>query len=216
MKFIGPPSSGSVNYETYSRNRFGQYVRNRSVPVQPRSPAQVQVRDYFTQATTAWAELTEAQRDAWSNWAATHPKTDQLGQTYTMTGHQAFVGAYVTMQLTGEPNVVVPPEPWTPPATLVTNLTGDLKITVNLPEDGDYIFIYASGLLRPSINYVGVLPFLKAIAFDATSPINLRPVWEAKYGSLQNGYKVVIRACYIKAGVDHGPYEQHSVNIAII
>jgi hypothetical protein len=211
MKFIGPPSSGSVNYETYSRNRFGQYIRNRSVPVQPRTPAQIAVRGYLTEATKKWAELTEAQRDAWHQWAQTHPKTDQLGQTYVMTGHQAFVGASVTAQMAGLDPVVTPPDFWAPPVGLITAITNALSVTFNPPGDGDFIFIYASGLLKPGINFVGKLPFLHKIAFEDTSPLNLKPIWQQKYGTYVGGYKIVIRACYVKNGVDHGPYEEHEV-----
>lgn len=211
MKFIGPPSSGSINYETYSRNRFGQYVRNRSIPVQPRTPAQIMVREYLTTATKKWAQLYDAQREAWNQWAQTHPKTDQLGQSYVMTGHQAFVGAAVTAQIAGLELPENPPEFWAPPVGLITAITGALSVTFNPPGDGDFIFIYASGLLKPSINFVGTLPFIHKIAFEDTTPLNLKPIWQAKYGNWLSGYKIVIRACYVSQGIDHGPFEEHKV-----
>jgi hypothetical protein len=212
MKFIGPPSSGSVNCETYSRNRFGQYVRNRSIPVQPRTPAQVAVRGYLTEATKRWAELTDTQRDAWNEWAQNHKKTDQLGQSYVMTGHQAFVGASVTAQIAGLAPVAEPPEFWAPPVGLITKITLALSITYNPPGEGDFIFIYSSGLVKPSVNFVGTLPFMCKIASTDTPPLNFKPIWEAKYGTYTGGYKIVIRACYVKQGVDHGPYEEHVVS----
>lgn len=42
--------------------------------------------------SAAWAGLTDPQRSGWNGWADSHPRTDSLGQEYTLTGHQAYTG----------------------------------------------------------------------------------------------------------------------------
>lgn len=93
MKILTDPRSGSYQGITSSRNRFGQYVRTRAIPVQPRTPRQGSIRGIFGQAATRWRNLTDAQRSGWANMAANYSLTDSLGQTYTMTGFQFFQSA---------------------------------------------------------------------------------------------------------------------------
>jgi hypothetical protein len=78
--------SGSVAGCTYSRNRYGPYVRNRSNPVNPNSPEQVNVRAAFANLNEAWnIDLDEAEREAWNSYAL-----GTFGPT-GMTGQNAFV-----------------------------------------------------------------------------------------------------------------------------
>lgn len=82
---------GSIGGTTYSRNRYGSYARQRVTPVNPQTPAQIRARSTFQAAVTAWRRLTDAQRAAWSNYAAQTPMQDQLGSTIYLTGLQAFM-----------------------------------------------------------------------------------------------------------------------------
>lgn len=92
MKFIGNPQSGSQDGLTSSRNRFGQYLRTRAVPVNPNSTAQGQRRVAFAAAASAWRTLSNLQRLAWNNYALSLPVVDSLGQTQTLSGFQQFSG----------------------------------------------------------------------------------------------------------------------------
>jgi hypothetical protein len=114
MKFIpsGTASalSGSTGGTTASRNRFGQYFRRRAVPVNPSTTRQAVVRNSFSSLVALWANsLTPAQREAWTIWAANTPTTDALGQSITLTGQQAFIGANTPRLQVGLP--VISPAP---------------------------------------------------------------------------------------------------------
>src|SRR6187455_3387360 len=98
MKMLDVPQSGSIAGQTSSRNRFGQYRRTRAVPVNVNSPAQTVVRGYLIEASQAWRNLTDAQRDSWNSYALDHPRVDSLGQTITLTGHQIFVSTAIMMR----------------------------------------------------------------------------------------------------------------------
>lgn len=85
-------ASGSVGGCVYSRNKFGSYIRNRSLPVNTNSTQQTAVRSALTTLVVRWTSiLTSAQRSGWETWAANTPQTDSIGQTYNMTGQNAFI-----------------------------------------------------------------------------------------------------------------------------
>lgn len=83
--------SGSVGGQTFGRNKGGLYVRMRASPTNPNSARQQSVRAFLSSSSGAWSGLSDEQREAWATWAILHPQTNPLGQSYTLTGHQAFV-----------------------------------------------------------------------------------------------------------------------------
>lgn len=101
MKILTDPRSGSYQGITSSRNRFGQYVRTRAIPVQPRTPKQTQNRAQLTTASNAWRQLTDPQRTAWNDYAAQIGRSDSLGSSYFPTGAALFTGANIAGQAAG-------------------------------------------------------------------------------------------------------------------
>jgi len=98
MKYIGAlvgTMSGSMGGATASRNRGGQYLRQRVVPTNPATARQVMVRNYLSGAVTAWASEDDAVRAAWKTYADNVPTTDSLGQTVVLTGQQMYIRCWV-------------------------------------------------------------------------------------------------------------------------
>lgn len=94
MKFssqIIAAGSGSIGGCTFSRNRFGQYVRRRAVPVNPGSTQQTIMTAQLTALVARWKIITQSQRDGWTNYALNTPRTDALGNTIILTGQQMFI-----------------------------------------------------------------------------------------------------------------------------
>src|SRR5437773_235439 len=90
MKLLDVPASGSLRGDTHSRNRFGQYVRTRAIPVNPNTSAQGAARARLALNSAAWRSLTAAQRAAWSDLGLSMSRTDSLGQTINLTGIQSY------------------------------------------------------------------------------------------------------------------------------
>lgn len=88
---LGGQLSGSVGGVTASHNRYGQYLRNRTVPVNPNTDRQQAVREAFATATTSWRDLTNAQREAWTAYANQTPVLNRLGESVTLTGQAMYV-----------------------------------------------------------------------------------------------------------------------------
>lgn len=88
---MGSQFSGSVGGVTAARNAGGQYLRNRTVPVNPNTNRQQVVRQAFSAAAAEWKALTEAQREAWVSYADQTPVLNRLGETITLSGFGMFV-----------------------------------------------------------------------------------------------------------------------------
>ena len=84
-------ASGSAGGYTFSRNRSGPYLRNRSIPTNPGSEAQVIVRGHFASLSSAWAGIADSQRTAWALYAANVSVTNRLGDQIFLTGQQMYI-----------------------------------------------------------------------------------------------------------------------------
>jgi hypothetical protein len=110
VKVLKPPQSGSLAGVTASHNRFGQYERSRRSPVQPTDSARRgEVRQRLAQASAGFSALTNSQQEAWISYAASHPITDKLGQSATLTGHMMFVKINASLLNAGLGQRTLPP-----------------------------------------------------------------------------------------------------------
>jgi hypothetical protein len=202
MKFLDVPQSGSIAGNTHSHNRAGQYKRNRRSPVQPIGTGRrAFIKGAFASGATSWAGLTDAQRNAWTSFAASHPITDALGQSIILTGMQMFVR--MTIQLLN----VNQPAPTTPPTTLTTTsinpVTATFSITTGISiaftaADGDGYVTYAFS--RPmsagrTFNATWWQP-LGALGFadDAGTPATVTTAnYAAQFGAPTVGQKVFVK-----------------------
>src|SRR5882762_2144010 len=57
--------SGSQGSRTFSHNKGGAYTRNRRIPVNPTTVSQGAVRNQLAASSANWANLSDADRNAW-------------------------------------------------------------------------------------------------------------------------------------------------------
>jgi len=101
--------SGSVAGNTWSRNKGGLYVRRRSAPTNPTTVRQTAVRTVLSSLSTAWAGLTSTQKQQWRDWASAHPSLDSLGQSFFLSGQQAYIALNARVIDFGGSAVATPP-----------------------------------------------------------------------------------------------------------
>ena len=92
--YTGPVAglSGSQGGSTYSRNRFGYYVRNRTRPVNPNTARQNTIRQALAELTQRWSQvLSSAQRAAWNLYSQNTPMTNRLGAPIHPTGFNHYL-----------------------------------------------------------------------------------------------------------------------------
>lgn len=98
MKFKSPvytQVSGSIGGLVYSHSRGGtMYTRARSIPADPQTPFQVQVRNVLAGLVGFWSQtLSAAQRNAWNAYGENTPVLNALGDSILLTGQNWFIGA---------------------------------------------------------------------------------------------------------------------------
>jgi hypothetical protein len=106
----GADPRNKVGGIVFSRNRYGGYMRNRVSPVQPRTPAQVAQRTYFTYVSQYWRDtLSAADRAGWNQYAADTLLPDVHGEKKNRAGNVMFVRFNVTWLRMGGTLVTTPP-----------------------------------------------------------------------------------------------------------
>lgn len=104
--------SGSLGGNCFARNRFGNYVRTKTKPVNPNTNSQQQVRDALAALTEDWeTELDAAQRISWASYAGSIPMKNRLGETIYLTGFNHFIRS--NAELLRHKGVFIEPGPTT-------------------------------------------------------------------------------------------------------
>lgn len=99
-------ASGSIAGVTHARNRFGNYIRARTKPVNPNTARQDLVRSALAELTVRWsATLTAAQRTAWNLYASNVAMTNRLGETIHLTGSNHYIRSNAMLTRLGLANV---------------------------------------------------------------------------------------------------------------
>lgn len=185
MKFtsqIVSAASGSIGGCTYSRNRYGAYIRNRSVPVNPSSVEQQAVRSALATIAQAWSsELTAAQRDAWDAYAAAVPRVDALGQSQFVLGINWYVAINVLRLQSAIARLDAAPIILTGSALSPIAVTGadadapEITFTFNTADewtaDDGALFVFTSQGTNPSRNFFkGPFRLADTVPGDTTTP----------------------------------------------
>lgn len=83
---------GSIGGQTHSRNRYGNYIRTKTNPVNPATSRQNEVRGNLGDMVNRWQNtLTEVQRQLWNTYAANVTMTNKFGESINLTGFNHFI-----------------------------------------------------------------------------------------------------------------------------
>lgn len=216
MKFLAEPRSGSYQGITSSRNRFGQYVRNRSTPVNPSSSFQGVVRARMSANAAAWRALTSLQRAGWDSLGASMSRTDSLGQTYTLTGFDAYCSVNNNNLAAG--NAVVSDAPaLTTPSTITTatiTLTAAAFSVAYTPTPlgtGIRLFVFASPQTSAGRAFANDLRLISVTAAAAASPANIFSAYQARLGTPVVGNRIFLALTTYQLGFQSGPLSTSQV-----
>jgi hypothetical protein len=144
-------ASGSIAGNTFARNRFGNYARPRTKPVNPQSSYQVVIRTAMAYFTQRWHDtVTAAQRTAWNTYAAAVAMNNRLGETVYLTGFNHYLRVnIVRLQLgqstcdAGPPTLTLPEQD---PTFAITASVATQLITVTWNDSAPWSDIAASVL----------------------------------------------------------------------
>lgn len=146
--------SGSIAGDVHARNRYGNYIRPRTKPVNPNTQEQSNIREALSFLVELWhSGLTAAQRTAWNTYASAVVMKNRLGESVYLTGFNHFVRSNVELKrqaltvIEDGPTELALPEK--DPTFEVTGSAATQKLSVTFDntlgwanEDDGYLFVY--------------------------------------------------------------------------
>ena len=184
--------SGSQNGITYARNRNGAYIRNKGLPVNPRTAPQLTVRSRFTNISQGWRSITPAQRNAWDALGASIVRSNSLGKSYSLTGLQAYQAVNLNrlaQALAIEDDAPALGSPPALTATLLVAVGASNSLTVTATSAGTStttIRVYATGVLSAGRKFIRRSEYrlIGNLIGTTTFPISIASGWNNVYGPL--------------------------------
>lgn len=210
-KIVSPVWStirGSIAGTTYFPNQYGQIIaRQRTTPVNPGTLRQTQMRGAFGVAAVQWRSLTQVQRDAWNDYAATCAFGYPQGYYY-IPGREMFVrniGTTIYLRTRGEYTAAIDPTAptWNFPSfgllDTVDPSASQTGFTVQAQVGGPFLdglmYGWVSRAVNPTVNFWKG-PFLTEtlVSNSHTFPGNLATL---EFNGLSEGYKYFFKCGFI-------------------
>lgn len=194
--------TGSVGGSTYSRNRYGQYIRQRVKPVVSTTPYAQAAKGRLATVSRAWSALSDAQRAAWVAWAQNNPVIDVLGHSQILSGHAAYVMLNARLNLSGDAAISLPPIGRAPDALATLAVAaaagaGTVGLTYTATPLGAGQKLWVSGCVVSSAGITYVKNLLREFTISAAaqaSPLAAGVAFVARFGTMTAGQKVTIYA----------------------
>lgn len=209
-------ASGRVGGTIFSRNRGGAYMRNGSIPNTVTTLFAQSIKAITAAQSQAWAALDEGEREQWVEWAAQNPVINRLGQSRTLSGHQAFVQINARLVYGGftaldSPPIGAAPAPFVP--GVITAEAGPSVATVAYTPTpapaGVAVQCFAYLANSPGVAYVkNRLALVTTSDAAAASPLDIAADVEARFGTLQAGQTlhIALRALDSTSGLVSGVF----------
>ena len=203
--------TGSLAGNVFARNRSGNYVRCKTVPVNPNTALQQACRSCISQLTTRWNETaTVAERTAWNLYADSVEVQNRLGETMNLSGFNQYIRSNsVRKDLTAGfvdagPTDFSLPETDSSLAVVISEASQELSISFDdqmdwLNEDGGALMISMGSPQESSRNFFGG-PYRVAglVEGDSTTAPTTPSTISVPF-AVAEGQKVWIRARILRA-----------------
>lgn len=199
MKILDIPQSGKRGLTVSQGGRNGQISRALVIPTNPRTDAQLRVRNFLGNVASKWSTLTQEQRDAWTNEAKQHQSKARLGQSGPLTGFQLYAKINCALLIVGGDEVTVPPAAPSfgllPVSGLtITNAAGVITLkltTTGTPADGTMLRGAPPCSQGRSVSPEAV--FLGTLDAPVSNAIDISTAYKGRYGSPKVGSKVFVK-----------------------
>lgn len=198
-------ASGKVGGNVFSRNRYGAYMRTKSNPVNPNTPAQAASRQAFRDLSNRFsAILDDAQRGQWDTYAKAVPVRTAKGNFETITANAMYVRCNAARVAAGlaivddGPSTLLLPAPCTIGATSMVASTNTLSVGFTNTEapfaaaEGG-LLVYACQPVQATRNFIGA-PYRFVMVAEGSSSPPTSPKTSTTYPfTLQAGQKIRLK-----------------------
>lgn len=207
-------ASGKTDGNVFSHNRSGPYLRCFRVPTNPDTTPQTAMRNRFNALTTAYRALTQNQRDGWTALGSQTPRQNTLGDSYTLTGAQAYIAYNLPILALGGTAVDDAPALADVFAFTFSTVTVDQVDGVDITYTSaggatDYLQIWATAPVSAGRQFFRKSEYklLGSLAGNAASPQDLTTIYQAVYGLVADiaaGQKISFKITPVLASGQRG------------
>jgi len=211
MKILDIPQSGKRGINVSQKGAFGQVSRTLAIPENPRTTAQMTVRDNLSRVASKWRKLTETQRVEWVEAATAVKSNSRLGQNGALSGFQLFAKINCTLAQFGQTQVDTPPiRPEFPDLAVqglvITNTGGVVALKLTCPTDpGDNTIVRGSKPVSQGIEVCKDFRILGMCPTPAQGAADITSLYTARYGVPVVGTKVYVQVNQVVDGWESLP-----------
>ncbi|HWT80965.1 MAG TPA: hypothetical protein VN648_19420 [Candidatus Methylomirabilis sp.] len=211
MKILDIPQSGKRGLNVSQAGQFGQISRTLAIPANPRTTAQMTVRDNLSRVAAKWRTLTETQRAEWMAAATAVKSTSRLGQNGALSGFQLFTKINCTLAQFGQDQVDAPPlrpefPDLAPQGLVITNTDGVVALKLDCPTNpGQNTIVRGSKPVSQGIEVCKDFRVLGTCPAPAAGAADITSLYTARYGVPQVGTKVYVKVNQVVDGWESLP-----------
>lgn len=182
-----------LNGSVLSKNRAGNYIRNKTTPVNPQTAAQQANRQQLGAMSSAWNGLTESQRASWRAAVASFPYTDIFGDRKELDGKSLMIKLNLNLLNAGQAQINSAPSSVAIPELAITSGTATvadgvgLVVTPAAIPAGFTLLVYATPPVNAGVYFVKNRYRLLGTATAAAGAVDLQAIYDAKFGALSAG-----------------------------
>jgi hypothetical protein len=187
-----PVLKGKLAGSVFQRNRYGNIIRNKTIPINPNTLDQQQVRLNVADLSKTWGTLSVNQRDRWSQVALDFPLV-RGGRTYVLNGFMFFMKLNRCLQEIEEAIILDAPQIGKPQKfdsfsvdTVTTPGLEDIKLNISPAIDsGTKLRVYATRVLKPGVeNFATKFNKIGIIDHSFISGGSIKVIYTDKYGNM--------------------------------
>lgn len=185
-----------LNGSVASRNRYGNYWRNKVTPVNPSTLPQQQARSRLVSRSQVWRTLSEEQRIAWGESAQNFPFVDIFGDQRIYSGQALYMKLNLNLIKIGEDSISTPPLPGVVQNLQALSVTaddsGDVQIVVssNSIPGGQSVYIWGAAGIGPGITFYKNRVRGLGQGTVGSGQIDAGALFIARFGVLEAGTKL--------------------------
>jgi hypothetical protein len=158
----------------------------------------------------AWRTLTQAQREGWASLGLSMNRTDSLGQSYNLTGFQAYCSVNNNLDAMGSATVADAPALATPDALLTMTITltaasFSIAYTPTPLPAGAKLFAFISPQRSAGRTFEGDYRLIQVSAAAAASPADVLASYTARFGVPVVGNRIFVSLVVVVGGFESGP-----------
>jgi hypothetical protein len=160
---------------------------------------------------STWRTLTGDVRAGWTSLGGMMSRHDALGQSYTLTGFQAFCSVNNNLANAGAALVTAAPAMITPPGLLTATVTttgGTLSLayTATPLAANTKLAVFASPQRSAGRSFEGDFRLINFSAAAGASPLNLLASYSAKFGAPVVGNRIFLSLVTTVGGFESGAF----------